>query len=177
MHSGSNIILVGLMGAGKTSVGKALARLTGWAFIDSDHEVEFRAGVRIPTIFDIEGESGFRVREAEVIRDIVQRHNVVLATGGGAVLNPEIRKLLAQSGVVVYLRASVEELYHRTRHDKQRPLLQTANPRAQLERLYQEREPLYREVAHLIVESGRQGVQHLSQQLLQEIRQYADRSS
>lgn len=167
-----NFILIGLMGAGKTTVGKALAKQTGKTFYDSDHEVEARAGVRIPLIFDIEGEAGFRLREAETILEILKEDNIVLATGGGAVLNPTTRQLLSENGVVVYLRATVDELYQRTRHDKNRPLLQTANPRARLEKLYSERDALYTSTAHLIVDTGRQGVMNLTQQILRDIARY-----
>ena len=131
-HAASNIFLVGLMGAGKTTVGRALARETGKTFYDSDHEVEARTGVRIATIFEIEGEARFRAREHETITDLVQLDNVILATGGGVVLNPDNRRLLAENGTVVYLRAAIDDLLARTQNDKSRPLLQTANPRAKL---------------------------------------------
>ena len=116
-----NIFLVGMMGAGKTSVGRVLAKRLGKTFCDSDHVIEERTGVRIPVIFDIEGEEGFRSRERAVISELTQRDNIVLATGGGAVLDAENRALLRERGTVVYLRAAVRELINRTRHDKNRP--------------------------------------------------------
>lgn len=160
------------MGAGKTTVGRALARMTEKRFYDSDHEIESKAGVRIPTIFEIEGETGFRLREVEAIRQILIEENIVLATGGGAVLNAETREHLSLRGLVIYLRASPDELYKRTLHDKSRPLLQTANPKARLEQLYLERDPLYLKTAHVVVDTGRQGVQHLALQLISDIHRY-----
>ena len=117
----ANIILVGMMGAGKTTVGKALANSLGKEFIDSDHEIQERTGVKIPVIFEIEGEAGFRKRESEVLIELVKKKNIVLATGGGAVLSQENRQILQRGGIVIYLRASVNDLYRRTRHDKNRP--------------------------------------------------------
>ena len=134
-HAASNIFLVGLMGAGKTTVGRALARETGKTSYDSDHEVEARTGVRIATIFEIEGEARFRARGHETITDLVELDNVSLGTGGGVVLNPDNRRLLAENGTVVYLRAAIDDLLARTQNDKSRPLLQTANPRAKLAEL------------------------------------------
>jgi shikimate kinase len=164
-RAGGNIILVGLMGAGKTSVGRLLARRLGKAFVDSDQEIERTTGVRIPVIFEIEGEAGFRAREARLLADLVQGGNMVLATGGGAVLSPENRKLLAENGVVVYLRAAVPDLWKRTRHDKNRPLLRTGEPLARLEQLYAERDPLYREIADIIVDTGSQSLGSLAHRL------------
>ncbi|MBB5193171.1 shikimate kinase [Silvimonas terrae] len=168
-----NFFLVGLMGAGKTTVGRALARATGKTFYDSDHEIEARTGVRIPTIFELEGETGFRGREHDVIAELVAMKDIVLATGGGAVLNPENRANLRRGGFVIYLRASVDDLYLRTAHDKNRPLLQTANPKQRLAELFEARDPLYREVADLVVDTSRQTVQHLTHQLLQQLEQKA----
>lgn len=156
-----NIFLVGLMGSGKTTIGRALARKLDKTFVDSDHEIEARTGASIPLIFEIEGEASFRQREAEVIRDLTGRSNIVLATGGGAVLRPENRERLKQHGTVIFLRASIGSILARTAHDKNRPLLQTADPRAKLEQLSRERDPLYLEVADLVVETGRPNVQLL----------------
>jgi len=156
-----NIYLVGLMGAGKTSVGKLLAKRLARQFHDSDHEIEARTGVRIPVIFEIEGEAGFRQRESAVIDELTQTEGIVLATGGGAVLDPRNRELLHSRGTVVYLRASVDELYNRTRRDRNRPLLQTADPRGRLAELMKVRDPLYREVAHIIVDTGSQSLRTL----------------
>jgi shikimate kinase len=156
-----NIFLVGMMGAGKTSVGRMLARDLRKQFYDSDHYIETRTGVKIPVIFELEGEAGFRAREAAAIDELTALHGIVLATGGGAVLNEANRRLLRARGVVVYLRASVNELWHRTRHDRNRPLLQTADPLARLTELYAQRDPLYREAAHVVIDSGSQSLRAL----------------
>jgi shikimate kinase len=156
-----NVFLVGMMGAGKTSVGRLLARRLGRPFLDSDQVIEERTGVKIPVIFEIEGESGFRARESAVIDELTARTDIVLATGGGAVLDPQNRLRLRQRGTVVYLRAVVKELLHRTRHDRNRPLLQTADPRARLTQLFELRDPLYRETAHIVVETGSQSLSSL----------------
>jgi shikimate kinase len=172
-----NFFLVGLMGAGKTTVGRALARLTNKTFYDTDHEIEAKTGVRIPLIFDIEGEQGFRAREVEAIRELTAARNIVLATGGGAVMNEENRRNLAAGGFVIYLRAAPTELYQRTRQDKSRPLLQTSDPLAKLESLYTQRDPFYREIADLVVETSRQSVTHLAQQIVRDLqRTHANRT-
>ncbi|TXI93604.1 MAG: 3-dehydroquinate synthase, partial [Burkholderiaceae bacterium] len=165
----SNIYLVGLMGSGKTTVGRALAKKLNKRFVDSDHEIEARTGVAISVIFDIEGEASFRQREADVIRDLCQQTDIVLATGGGAVLNPRSRQILHDSGTVVYLKASIGSILHRTRHDKKRPLLRTADPRKKLEELEQQRDPLYREVAHMIIETGQPQLQTLVQTIVDKL--------
>jgi shikimate kinase len=164
-----NIFLVGLMGAGKTSVGKILARRLGKTFIDSDREIERSTGVRIPVIFEIEGEAGFRARETRLLAELVQRRNVVLATGGGAVLAAANRSGLAQNGTVVYLRAAPRDLWRRTRHDRNRPLLQTDDPLAKLEQLFAERDPLYQQTAHVIIDTGNQSLGSLSYRLEQRL--------
>lgn len=156
-----NIFLVGLMGAGKTSVGKLLAKRLSMRFLDSDHEIEARTGVKIPVIFEIEGEAGFRAREAAIIDELTRLDGVVLATGGGAVLDPANRAALHSRGTVIYLRANVDELWNRTRHDRSRPLLQTADPRARLADLLLIRDPLYREAAHVIADTGIQSLRTL----------------
>lgn len=158
MSRRNNIFLVGLMGAGKTTVGRILARHYDRAFYDSDHEIEARTGVGIPHIFEVEGEAGFRKREEQVIGDLCLLENIVLATGGGAVLSERNREVLHRHGVVVYLRGTPEHLYERTRNDRNRPLLQTENPLARLRELYKVRDPLYREVADIVVDTGRQSV-------------------
>lgn len=157
------------MGAGKTTVGRALAKKLNRRFIDSDHEIEARTGASIPLIFEIEGEEGFRQREAEVIRDLTAQQGIILATGGGAILRPENRECLKAGGVVIYLRASIANILQRTSHDKSRPLLQTADPRARLEELSRVREPLYLEVADMVIETGRPNVQSLVQTILTEL--------
>jgi shikimate kinase len=146
------------MGAGKSTVGRQLARDLDMAFVDSDHEIEERTGVGIPLIFDLEGEAGFRQREHAMLAELTQRTNVVLATGGGAVLNRENRSFLVQRGFVIYLCAPIEQLVERTRRDRNRPLLQTPDPRARLEELIAERDPLYRAVADLIVKTDHRTV-------------------
>lgn len=161
MTPAGNFFFIGLMGSGKTTIGRALARKLNRHFIDSDHEIEKRTGVSIPTIFEIEGEAGFREREAEVIADLVRQRDIVLATGGGAVLRTENRELLKQSGTVIYLRAPVEELFARTSRDRNRPLLQTADPLGRLRELYVQRDPLYQQTAHLIIDTNRQSVHQL----------------
>ena len=162
-----SIFLVGMMGAGKTSVGRVLAKRLQKSFYDSDQVIEDRTGVKIPVIFEIEGEAGFRARESTVIDELTALHDIVLATGGGAVLIDANRDRLRSRGTVVYLRANVRDLLNRTRHDKNRPLLQAADPRARLTELYEKRDPLYREVAHLIVDTGNQSLTSLVNRLCQ----------
>lgn len=167
MIPSSNFILVGLMGAGKTTIGRVLARNRGLGFIDSDHEIVGRCGVSIPTIFEFEGEAGFRRREAAVIDDLSRRQGIVLATGGGAVLDAGSREVMKTRGTVIYLRCSPNELYLRTRHDRNRPLLQTEDPLAKLKALYEARHPLYLETADLVLDTGRQSVHCLATRLEQ----------
>lgn len=173
-----NIFLVGLMGAGKTSVGRMLAKRMNKDFYDADAEIERATGVKIPVIFDIEGESGFRAREEKVIERLTAMHDIVLATGGGAVLSPANRDRLKQHGHVIYLRAAPEDLWRRTRRDRNRPLLQTANPLAKLKELHAQRDPLYSEMADLVVDTGAQSVGTLTthiQHLLTALGQSASR--
>lgn len=161
MNAKNNIYLVGMPGAGKTTVGRQLAKRMHRTFIDADHEIEARTGVRIPLIFDIEGEQGFRDREAKVIADLGAESNLVVATGGGAVLRPQNRAALRQGGTVVYLHAPPRLLYERTRLDPNRPLLQVADPMRKIEELFAQRDPLYREVADIIVNSPGGSIGHL----------------
>ena len=176
MEVAGNIFLVGLMGAGKTTIGRALAKKLDKQFVDSDHEIEARSGVSIPVIFEIEGEAGFRQREADVLRALTAREGIVLATGGGAILRPENRALLKSRGTVIYLRADINQILQRTAKDKNRPLLQTENPQQRLEQLSREREPLYREVAHLVVDTGRPNISSLVQVILMQLAEIAPAS-
>ena len=164
-----NIILVGMMGAGKTTVGKMLARQLGKTFIDCDEEIQKRTGVKISHIFDVEGEEGFRVRESAVIHELIKLDNIILATGGGAVLKPDNRDILKKNGVVIYLKSGVHDLWQRTRHDHNRPLLQTANPRAKLQEIFEQRDSLYTAVADHIVHTGKQSVQTLIARLIKKL--------
>jgi 3-dehydroquinate synthase len=164
-----NIILVGMMGAGKTTVGKLLAKQLGKTFIDSDEEIQRRTGVTIPHIFDVEGEAGFRTRESGIIQELLKQNDIVLATGGGAILSAANRSRMKHNGVVVYLKSSVHDLWQRTRHDHNRPLLQTENPRAKLQELHELRDPLYMEAADMIIPTGKQSVQILLERLQQKL--------
>lgn len=151
-----NIFFIGPMGAGKTTIGRQLARSLGRSFYDSDREIEARTGADIPLIFEMEGEAGFRAREKAMIDELTAKDDIVLATGGGAVLDPENRQHLSQRGFVIYLCAPVDQLINRTTKDKNRPLLQTADPEQRLRNILAERDPLYRETAHhIMVTDGR----------------------
>jgi shikimate kinase len=164
-----NIFLVGLMGAGKTSVGKMLSKRLSKAFYDSDQEIERVTGVKIPVIFEIEGERGFRARESKMLSELVCRDNIVLATGGGAVLSEQNRRLLASHGTVIYLRATANDLWRRTRHDKNRPLLQTGDPLERLQELLAQRDPLYCEVADIVIDTGSQSLSNLASRIEQQL--------
>ncbi|HYL87333.1 MAG TPA: shikimate kinase [Burkholderiales bacterium] len=169
MKRRGNLYLVGMMGAGKTTVGRLLARRLKLRFIDCDHEIERRCGVAVPLIFDIEGEAGFRARETQALKELTALQNVVLATGGGAVLDPANRRRLAAHGTVVYLCAKPEALYERVKHDRDRPLLATGDPLTRLRELFIVRDPLYREVADLVVDTGHQSVQALARGILDQL--------
>ena len=161
----NNIYLVGMPGAGKTSVGRQLARRMQRKFIDADHEIEARTGVGIPLIFDIEGEQGFRDRESKVIAELADESDLVVATGGGAVLRPENRVALTRGGTVVYLHATPRLLFERTRLDSNRPLLQVADPLRKIEELFRQRDPFYREVADIVIDSLGGSISHLVKQI------------
>lgn len=160
------IFLVGMMGAGKTTIGRGLARVLGRDFLDLDHEIENRCGVRIVHIFDIEGEEGFRRRECTVLEQCSSQPDLVLATGGGAVLAEGNRCLLKARGLVIYLRATPAELYSRVARDRNRPLLQTADPLARIRELVTQREPLYEEVADIVFDTGSMPVHHVVKALV-----------
>ena len=148
-----NIIFVGPMGAGKTTIGKQLARELGRPFFDSDQVIEQCTGADIPLIFELEGESGFRKREKSALKDLLRRKDIILATGGGAVLDPANRELLKSRGFVIYLSVPLEQLLRRTAKDRNRPLLQNTDPRKKMQELMEIRDPLYREVAHEIIDT------------------------
>lgn len=157
------------MGAGKTTIGRSLAKRLSLSFVDTDKEIEARTGVSIPTIFEIEGEDGFRKREAQIIAEMSARSGLVVATGGGGVLRVENRANMRASGFVVYLNVPPQTLWERTRNDRNRPLLQVADPLLKLNQLFAIRDPLYREVANLIVDGSRTNAQGVLQFLLKEI--------
>lgn len=162
-----SVFLIGMMGAGKSTVGRLLAQQLNYQFVDADREMEARSGVPIPTIFEIEGEAGFRRREIGLLGELTQQAGVVLATGGGAILDAEMAQALRQRGLVIYLRASADEIYRRTRQDRSRPLLQTADPRARINELLAEREPLYEKAAHLVFQSAASNPRRLVARLME----------
>ncbi|NJM31748.1 MAG: shikimate kinase [Limnobacter sp.] len=153
------------MGAGKSTVGKALAKFLGWDFCDIDHMVEKSTGVSIPTIFEIEGEDGFRKRETTALENFEGATHCVLATGGGIVLAPKNRPLLKKTGKVVFLKASAHDVYQRTRLDRNRPLLQDPDPHKKIRELLAFRTPLYKGIADLTIETGRQPVHTIVQKI------------
>jgi len=172
MKSGQSVFLVGPMGVGKTTIGRQLARLLKYEFVDSDREIETRTGATIPWIFDVEGEEGFRQRELDMIDELTQRQSIVLGTGGGAVIRAENRFNLRQRGIVVYLKADLEELLKRTAHDKNRPLLQTDDPRAKLASLIQQREPWYNEVADIVFDTQQKNAKAAATALYKLLKKY-----
>jgi shikimate kinase len=167
-----HIFLVGMMGAGKTTLGRALAQRLGREFVDTDRLLVERTGVVVATIFDIEGEEGFRRRESCLLAELAGREDLVVATGGGAILSPANRELMRSRGTVVYLRARLESLWERTRHDSSRPLLKTPDPRATLAELLATREPLYREAAHIVVDTGAQSASSLAGRVITALRHH-----
>ena len=169
MDKQQSVFLVGPMGAGKSTIGRRLARSLNREFVDTDHELELRTGVSISTIFDIEGEAGFRRRESELIDELSKCAGLVLATGGGVVLAADNRKRLAARGLVVYLTAPVEVLFERTRKDGSRPLLQTEDPEQKLRTIMEEREPLYREIADIEIDTDEMNMQQTIKQVKSQI--------
>lgn len=170
MADSQNIFLVGPMGAGKSTIGKVLSELLEKEFYDSDREIEASTGADIPWIFDVEGEAGFRDREVRMIDSLSRHKNIVLATGGGAVLAKKTRKRLQKRGVVVYLRASIAQQVERTSRDKNRPLLQTEDPEQTIRDLMELREPLYLEVADIIVDTNRRNARGVSKEIHRQLK-------
>ena len=170
MSEKSNIFLVGPMGSGKTTIGRQLARRLKKTFFDSDHEIEDHTGASISLIFDIEGEEGFRTREKAIIDELSQKENIVLSTGGGVILAKENRQHLKNRGTVIYLHAPLKKLFYRTSRDKKRPLLQTEDPREKLQRIVEERDPFYREMADLIVETESRTVHQVISYIIRQIK-------
>ncbi len=164
-----NIILVGLMGAGKSTVGRHLAKRLQMDFYDSDAVIEQRNGVSIATIFEIEGEKGFRAREEQIITELCGEDNIILATGGGSVLSENNRTVIQAAGHVIYLCTSAEQLYARIRHDKSRPLMQTENPLQTLRNLLKERESYYFEIADSVIKTGQQRVNVVINRILRSL--------
>ena len=169
MANNQNIFLIGLMGAGKTTIGRQLASELSLEFFDSDHEVEKRTGVTITHIFDIEGEVGFRKRETAMLDELTEKKGIVLATGGGAILKPENRQFLMSRGTTIYLYANIDTLLERTSKDRNRPLLQTEDPHAKLEELLDIRDPLYRETADIIIDTGKDSVRLALKEILEKL--------
>jgi len=167
---GENIVLVGLMGSGKSTVGRELAQSLGYGFIDTDDELERRMGVTISTIFDVEGEEGFRIRESAVIADMIDQQHAVISTGGGAVLKQENREVLNQCGKVVYLSASIDTLYDRTKNSKKRPLLEGKDIKNTISRLLTERGSIYTNMADLIVETGSHSPKEMATEIQEKLK-------
>jgi shikimate kinase len=161
-----NIFLIGPMGAGKSTIGRHLAQMLHLNFHDSDSEIEKKTGADIAWIFDVEGEEGFRNRESDMIDELSQKHGIVLATGGGAVVRPENRGFLSARGIVVYLKTSVDKQLARTLKDKRRPLLQTEDPRSVLETLAETRNVLYDEAADYTIETDEQSAKVVASQII-----------
>lgn len=172
MRVPGNVFLIGLMGAGKSTIGRHLAELLKMDFVDADHEIERRTGAGIPLIFEIEGEAGFRKREAAVIDELTQRSGVVLATGGGAILSEANRAAMRTRGKVVYLQADLDTLFERTRRDRHRPLLQSPDPRARLATLLEVRAPLYLQEADLIVDTDHRGPVSVAREIAERLQSH-----
>lgn len=173
MTVASNLILVGPMGAGKTTIGRLLAAELSRDFYDTDHEIQKRCGADIPWIFDVEGEEGFRQRETQMIRELSARNGLVIATGGGAVLREENRQMLREGGIVIYLCITVEQQLKRTARDRNRPLLQRADREQVLRDMYHQRDPLYRATADIIVRSERRGPRSVARNIVRQVKNLA----
>jgi shikimate kinase len=174
--SSNNIILIGPMGSGKSTIGQLLANRLHRQFFDSDYYIEEKTGVDIPCIFDVEGEEGFRLRETKAIKELTERPNLVLATGGGSVTRPENRELLKTSGFIIFLDTSVNQQMERLKHDKKRPLLRTENPRERLEKLLNERKPLYMELADLRIQTDRKYARRVANEIIPKLPDYLKQS-
>ncbi|MEI6858465.1 MAG: shikimate kinase AroK [Shewanella sp.] len=164
-----NIFLVGPMGAGKSTIGRHLAQMLHLGFHDSDHEIEKRTGADIAWVFDVEGEEGFRIREIQVVADLTEKQGIVLATGGGSIQSKEIRNNLSARGIVVYLETTIDKQVARTQRDKRRPLLQVDDPREVLEHLAATRNPLYEEIADVIVKTDEQSAKVVANQIIEQL--------
>ncbi len=172
MQQSANLYLIGPMGVGKSTIGRMLAAALDRPFFDSDREIEAVTGADIPWIFDVEGEAGFRVREERMIDTLTQRDGIVMATGGGAILSASSRANLKSRGTVVYLKASIAQQFERTSKDRNRPLLQTADPLSRIRELMKIREPLYNETAHIMVDTSRRGPRTVVTEILRRLREY-----
>jgi len=170
MKTPGSLFLTGPMGAGKSTIGRQLSQQLRMVFYDSDREIEDRTGVDIPLIFELEGEQGFRKRERLVIDELTCLPNIILATGGGVVLDPDNRRRLAERGLVIYLHASVNQQLVRTKRDRTRPLLRTENPRQRLEDLMRVRDPLYREIADLVIDTDGKRVMGVVNQIIRKLK-------
>ena len=170
--SANNIILIGPMGSGKSTIGQLIAQRLDRDFVDSDHYIEEKTGVDIPRIFDIEGEEGFRLRETRALKELTQREDLVLATGGGSVTREENREMLRASGFIIFLDTSVNQQLERLKHDKKRPLLQTENPRERLEALLADRKPIYQELADLRIPTDRKFARKVANEIIPQLPDY-----
>lgn len=170
MKNSGNVFLVGPMGVGKTTIGRVLAEQLNQEFFDSDREIEASTGADIPWIFDVEGESGFRLREQRMLHQLTLKSNIILATGGGAVLAEENRRNLMERGIVVYLRASIKQQVERTGRDKNRPLLQTPNPELKIRELMKIRDPLYNEVADIVIDTNRRNPRSVGLEIIRQLK-------
>jgi shikimate kinase len=169
MERATNVVLIGPMGAGKTTIGRMLADHLGYGFCDTDELIEERTGANIAWIFDVEGEQGFRDRESAMIRELTSRRRMVIATGGGAVLREENRRVLASIGLVVYLQTSVDQQLRRTRRDRKRPLLRTQDRATVLSDMLSLRDPLYREIADLVVRTDKRGARAVTLEIAEHL--------
>lgn len=175
MYKQNNIFLIGLMGTGKTTVGRQLSKRLKREFFDSDRVIEERTGADIPLIFEKEGEQGFRRRECEIIDELTRKQNIILATGGGAILSPENRKCLSERGTVIYLKSSLDTLIERTGKDKNRPLLHAEEPpEIILGRLLEQRGPLYDEIADIVIHTANNSIHRVIQAIIGKLKQLPD---